>query len=213
MAATSPANIVVFKGSQTEILALVHPKAKWKEAQRMLIAQAATQHRILPQLKLQVDLQNRLCGPKTVATLERALRNVAGDNLSINNYRIRESKKAAPAGDSALIIARDLARNEVIQTTRDVVVIGSVPAESRIETMRSCFVFGTIGGTVAAGTRGGQGAVITCLEIAGGASLSVGSASAVLHLAPAGIHNHYYVASAVQGKLDVQTHILEQNPR
>ncbi len=209
MAATSPTNIVVFKGSQTEILALVHPKAKWKEAQHMLLTQAASQHHILPQLKLQVDLQNRLCGLKTLAVLERSLRNIVGNNLSIGNYRVRESKKPAAPGDSALIIARDLGKGELIQTTRDVVVIGSVLAGSRIETLRSCFVFGAIKGTVAAGTRGIQDAVITCLEIAGGASLSIGTTSAVLHLAPAGMHSHYYVARAVQGKLDVQTHSLE----
>ncbi|MCE5192968.1 MAG: septum site-determining protein MinC [Candidatus Cryosericum sp.] len=209
MAATSATPIVVFKGSQTELLALVHPKAKWKEAQHMLLTQTAAQHRILPQLKLQVDLQNRLCGPKTLGVLERALRTIVGDNLSISNYRIRESKKPAAAGDSAMIIAHDLAQGEVIQTTRDVVVIGSVLAGSRIETLRSCFVFGAVKGTVAAGIRGNQDAVIACLEIAGGASLSIGTTSAVLHLAPVGMRNHYYVARAVQGKLDVQPHILE----
>jgi len=89
-----------------------------------------------------VDLQNRLCGPKTLGVLERALRTIVGDNLSISNYRMRESKKPAAASDSAMIIAHDLAQGEVIQTTRDVVVIGSVLAGSRIETLRSCFVFG-----------------------------------------------------------------------
>jgi septum formation inhibitor MinC len=209
MAAISPTNTVVFKGSQTEIVALVNPKAKWKEAQRVLLTQAAQQHHILPQLKLQVDLQNRMCGPKTLTALERALRKVVGDNLSIVNYRIRESKKPAVSSDSTLIIAHDLAKGELIQTTSNVVVIGSVLAGSRIETMRSCFVFGSIKGTVAAGTHGVQDAVITCLEIAGGASLSIGTTSAVLHLAPVGMRNHYYVASAVQGKLEVQTRVVE----
>lgn len=209
MAAINPTNTVVFKGSQTEIVALVNPKAKWKEAQHILLTQAASQHQILPQLKLQVDLQNRICGPKTLTVLERALQKVVGDNLSIANYRIRQSRKTAVPGDSALIIAHDLGMGELIQTTRDVVVIGSVPVGSRIETMRSCFVFGSIKGTVAAGTHGIQEAVITCLDIAGGASVSIGTASAVLHLAPVGMRNHYYVASAVHGKIDIQTHTLE----
>jgi len=71
MAATSPTGIVVFKGNQTEILALVNPKAKWKEAERLLVAQASAQHHILPQLRLHVDLQNRVCGAKTIGKLER----------------------------------------------------------------------------------------------------------------------------------------------
>ena len=209
MAATSPTNTVVFKGNQTEILALVNPKAKWKEAAHVLLIQADAQHRILPQLKLQVDLQNRACGLKTLAKLEKDLRKVVGDNLGITNYRIRGSKKDAPPPETALIIARDLVRGEVIQTTKDVVVIGSVVEGSRIETMRSCFVFGAIRGTVIAGTRETQDAVITCLEVAGGASLAVGSASAVLHLAPAGMRGHYYVVNAVQGRLNVETRFLE----
>ena len=209
MAATSPTTTVVFKGNQTEILALVNPKAKWKEAEHVLIIQAAAQHHILPQLKLQVDLQNRACGLKTVARLEKELRKAVGDNLGITNYRIRESKKNAPPSETALIIARDLIRGEVIQTTKDVVVVGCVLEGSRIETMRSCFVFGAIRGTVLAGTQGIQNAVITCLEVAGGASLAVGSASAILHLTPAGIRSHYYVVSAVQGRLNVETRFLE----
>lgn len=209
MAATSPTNTVVFKGNQTEILALVNPKAKWKEAEHVLLIQAAAQHQILPQLKLQVDLQNRACGLKTLAKLEKDLRKVVGDNLGITNYRIRGSKKGAPLSETALIIARDLIRGEVIQTTKDVVVVGSVLEGSRVETMRSCFVFGAIRGTVFAGIQGIQDALITCLEVAGGASLSVGSASAILHLAPAGIRNHYYVASAAQGRLNVETRFLE----
>lgn len=209
MAATSPTNTVVFKGNQTEILALVNPKAKWKEASQVLIIQAAAQHHILPQLKLQVDLQNRACGIKTLAKLEKDLRKVVGDNLGIANYRIRESKKAAPPLETALIISRDVLNGEVIQTTKDVVVVGSVLGGSRIETMRSCFVFGAIRGTVLAGTLGIQGAVITCLEVSGGASLSIGDVSAVLHLAPAGMRSHYYVASAAQGRLNVETRFLE----
>ena len=209
MAATSPTNTVVFKGNQTEILALVNPKATWKEASHVLVVQAAAQHQILPQLKLQVDLQNRACGLKTLARLEKDLRKAVGDNLGITNYRIRESKKSTPPSETALIIARDLIRGEVIQTTKDVVVVGCVLEGSRIETMRSCFVFGAIKGTVLAGTQGIQNAVITCLEVAGGASLAVGSASAILHLTPAGIRSHYYVVSAVQGRLNVETRFLE----
>jgi len=210
MAATSSTNTVVFKGNQTEILALVNPKAKWKEAEHLLLIQAAAQHHILPQLKLQVDLQNRACGLKTLTKLEKDLRKVVGDNLGITNYRIRESKEGTPPpSETALIIAHDLIRDEVIQTTKDVVVVGSILEGSRVETMRSCFVFGTIRGTVLAGTQGTKDAVITCLEVAGGASLSVGNASAVLHLAPAGIRNHYYVASAAQGRLNVETRFLE----
>ncbi|HEY5000806.1 MAG TPA: septum site-determining protein MinC [Candidatus Cryosericum sp.] len=209
MAATSPTNIVVFKGNQTEILALVNPKAKWKEASHVLVIQAGAQHHILPQLKLQVDLQNRACGLKTLAKLEKDLRKVVGDNLGITNYRIRESKKSTPPSETALIIARDLVRGEVIQTTKDVVVVGSVLEGSRIETMRSCFVFGAIRGAVRAGTQGIQDAVITCLEVAGGASLSIGNASAILHLAPAGMRSHYYVASAAQGRLNVETRFLD----
>ncbi|MCX6063998.1 MAG: hypothetical protein NTV26_07470 [Caldiserica bacterium] len=209
MASTSPTNTVVFKGNQTEILALVNPKAKWKEAERVLLIQATAQHQILPQLKLNVDLQNRACGLKTLAKLEKDLRKAVGDNLAIGNYRVRESKKGAAPSESALIIARDLTTGEIIQTTRDVVVMGSVPEGSRIETMRSCFVFGAIRGAVLAGTRGTQSAVIACLEVAGGASLSVGDASAVLHLAPAGMRGHYYVASAAQGRLNVETRFLK----
>jgi septum formation inhibitor MinC len=209
MAATSPTATVVFKGNQTEILALVNPKAKWKEAEHVLVIQAAAQHHILPQLKLQVDLQNRACGLKTVARLEKELRKAVGDNLGITNYRIRGSKKDSPPSETALIIARDLIRGEVIQTTKDVVVVGSVLEGARIETMRSCFVFGTIRGTVLAGTQGVQNAVITCLEVFGGASLAVGNASAVLHLAPAGIRGHYYVVSSIQGRLNVETRFLE----
>src|SRR5450756_2601886 len=107
MAATSPTNTVVFKGNQTEILALVNPKAKWKEAEHVLLIQAAAQHHILPQLKLQVDLQNRACGLKTLAKLEKDLRKVVGDNLGITNYRIRGSKKDTPPSETALIIAHD----------------------------------------------------------------------------------------------------------
>ena len=209
MASTSPTNTVVFKGNQTEILALVNPKAKWKEAERVLLIQATAQHQILPQLKLNVDLQNRACGLKTLAKLEKDLRKAVGDNLAIGNYRVRESKKGAAPSESALIIARDLTTGEIIQTTRDVVVMGSVPEGSRIETMRSCFVFGAIRGAVLAGTRGTQSAVIACLEVAGGASLSVGDASAILHLAPAGMRGHYYVASAAQGRLNVETRFLK----
>lgn len=209
MAATSPTNIVVFKGNQTEILALVNPKAKWKEAEHVLLIQAAAQHHILPQLKLQVDLQNRACGLKTLAKLEKDLRKAVGENLGILNYRIRESKKSSPLPETALVITRDVTRGETIQTAKDIVVIGSILEGSRVETMRSCFVFGSIKGTVLAGTQGIQNAVITCLEVAGGASLTVGSTSAVLHLAPAGIRGHYYVASAVQGRLNVETRFLE----
>jgi len=209
MASTSPTNIVVFKGNQAEILALVNPKAKWKEAEHVLIMQATAQHQILPQLKLNVDLQNRACGLKTLARLEKGLRKAVGDNLAIGNYRVRESKKGAAPAESALIIARDVTAGEIIQTTRDVVVMGSVMEGSRIETMRSCFVFGAIRGAVVAGTRGTEGAVIACLEVAGGASLSVGDASAVLHLAPAGMRGHYYVASAAQGRLNVETRFLK----
>jgi len=209
MSATSPTNTIVFKGNQTEILALVNPKAKWKEAAHVLLTQADAQHHILPQLKLQVDLQNRACGLKTLAKLEKDLRKVVGDNLGITNYRIRGSKKNTPPSDTALIIARDLIRGELIQTTKDVVVVGSVLEGSRVETVRSCFVFGAIRGTVLAGTQGIQDAVITCLEVAGGASLSIGNASAVLHLAPAGMRGHYYVASAAQGRLNVETRFLE----
>ena len=209
MAATSPTNTVVFKGNQTEILALVNPKAKWKEAEHVLLIQAAAQHHILPQLKLQVDLQNRACGLKTLAKLEKDLRKVVGDNLGIANYRIRGSKKESPPSETALIIARDLIRGEVIQTTKDVVVVGSILEGSRVETMHSCFVFGAIRGTVIAGTQGAQNAVITCLEVAGGASLSICNASAVLHLAPAGMRSNYYVASAAQGRLNVETRFLE----
>jgi hypothetical protein len=165
----------VFKGNQTEILALVNPKAKWKEAAHVLLIQATVQHHIIPQLKLQVDLQNRACGLKTLAKLEKDLRKVVGDNLGITNYRIRGSKKGAAPSETALIIARDLIRGEVIQTT----------------------------------TQGIQDAVITCLEVAGGASLSIGNASAVLHLAPAGMRSHYYVTSAAQGRLNVETRFLE----
>jgi septum formation inhibitor MinC len=75
--------------------------------------------------------------------------------------------------------------------------------------MRSCFVFGAIRGTILAGTQGNPDALITCLEVAGGASLSVGNASAVLHLAPAGMRSHYYVASSAQGRLNVETRFLE----
>lgn len=209
MASTSPTNIVVFKGNQTEILALVNPKAKWKEAERVLLIQATAQHQILPQLKLNVDLQNRACGLKTLAKLEKDLRRAVGDNLAIGNYRVRESKKGATPSESALIIARDLTKGEIIQTTKDVVVIGSVLEGSRIETMRSCFVFGAIRGAVLADTRGTQSAIITCLEVTGGASLSIGDASAVLHLAPAGMRGHYYVASATQGRLNVETRFLK----
>jgi septum formation inhibitor MinC len=190
-------------------MALVNPKAKWKEAERVLIVQAAAQHHILPQLKLQVDLQNRACGLKTVARLEKELRKAVGDNLGITNYRIRGSKKDTPSSETALVIAHDLIKGEVIQTTKDVVVVGSVLEGSRIETMRSCFVFGAIRGTILAGTQGIQNAVITCLEVFGGASLAVGNASAVLHLAPAGIRGHYYVVSSVQGRLNVETRFLE----
>lgn len=209
MAATNPTNIVVFKGNQTEILALVNPKAKWREAERTLVVQAAAQHRILPQLKLQVDLQNRSCGLKSIATLEKNLRKAAGDNLSIGNYRIRGSKKATPTPETALVFARDLIKGEAIQTTKDVVVMGSVAEGASIETMRSCFVFGSIRGIVKAGTQGLEGACIVCLDVAGGASLSVGTSSAALHLAPAGMRNHYYVASASQGQLRVETRFLE----
>ena len=209
MAATNPTNVVVFKGNQTEILALVNPKAKWREAERTLVAQATAQHRILPQLKLQVDLQNRSCGLKSIATLEKNLRKSIGDNLGIANYRIRGSKKAATPAETALVFARDLARGEVIQTIKDVVIVGSVPEGASIETLRSCFVFGTIRGTVKAGTQGLQDAVIVCLEVAGGASLSVGTASAALHLVPAGMRSHYYVATASQGQLRVETRFLE----
>lgn len=209
MTATSPTSIVVFKGNQTEILALVNPKAKWKEVERTLTVQAAAQHRILPQLKLQVDLQNRSCGLKSIGTLEKNLRKAVGDNLSIGNYRIRGSRKTAPLAETALVFARDLVKGEMIQTTKDVVVIGSVPEGASIETMQSCFVFGSIRGTVKAGTQGLQDAIVACLDIAGGASLSVGSASAAVHLAPAGIRNHYYVASATEGKLHVETRFLE----
>jgi septum formation inhibitor MinC len=209
MAATSPTTIVVFKGNQTEILALVNPKATWKEASHVLVVQAAAQHQILPQLKLKVDLQNRACGLKTLTKLEKDLRKVVGDNLGITNYRIRESKKSTPQPETALVIARDIIKGEVIQTTKDVVVIGSVLEGSRVETMHSCFVFGAIRGTVLAGTQGTPDALITCLEVAGGASLSVGKASAVLHLAPAGMRSHYYVASAAQGRLNVETRFLE----
>ncbi|HWQ21764.1 MAG TPA: septum site-determining protein MinC, partial [Clostridia bacterium] len=170
---------------------------------------AAAQHHILPQLRLQVDLQNRACGLKTLAKLEKDLRKVVGDNLGIANYRIRGSKKETPPTETALIIARDLARGEVLQTTKDVVVIGSIPEGSRVETMHSCFVFGSIRGTVIAGTQGIQNAIITCLEVAGGASLSISGASAIIHLAPAGMRSHYYVVSAVQGRLNVETRFLE----
>ena len=209
MAATNPGNSVIFKGNQSEILALVNPKAKWKEAERTLVAQAAAQHRILPQLRLVVDLQNRSCGLKSVATLEKELRKAVGDNLSIGNYRVRASAKNVSGADSALILARDLAATEIIQTTKDVVVIGSVPEGAHIETVQSCFIFGTIRGAVRAGTRGKEGATIVCLDIAGGASLCVGTASAVLHVAPAGMRGHYYVATASQGQLRVQTHFVE----
>jgi septum formation inhibitor MinC len=209
MAATSPTNIVVFKGNQTEILALVNPKAKWKEAEHTLVLQAAAQHRILPQLKLRVDLQNRSCGLKSIATLEKDLRKVVGDNLGIDNYRIRTPKKSTPAAETALVFTRDLIKGEVIQTTKDVVVVGSILEGASVETMRSCFVFGSIRGVVKAGTQGLQDATIVCLDVAGGASLSVGSASAALHLAPAGMRNHYYVASASQGQLRVATRFLE----
>ncbi len=209
MAATNPGNSVIFKGNQSEILALVNPKAKWKEAERTLVAQAAAQHRILPQLRLVVDLQNRSCGLKSVATLEKELRKAVGDNLSIGNYRVRASAKNVSGADSALILARDLAATEIIQTTKDVVVIGSVPEGAHIETVQSCFIFGTIRGTVRAGTKGKEGAIIACLDIAGGASLCVGTASAVLHIAPAGMRGHYYVATASQGQLRVQTHFVE----
>jgi len=209
MAATSPTNTVVFKGNQTEILALVNPKAKWKDAEHVLRIQVAAQHHILPQLKLQVDLQNRACGLKTLAKLEKDLRKLVGDNLGITNYRIRGSKKGISPSETVLIIAHDLMNSEVIQTTKDVVVIGSVLEGSRVETMRSCFVFGTIRGTVVAGIQGMRDATITCLDVAGGASLAVSSASAVLHLAPAGIHGHYYVVTAVQDQLNVETRFLE----
>jgi septum formation inhibitor MinC len=209
MAATSPTNVVVFKGNQSALLALVNPKAKWKEAERTLVVQAAAQHRILPQLKLQVDLQNRSCGLKSLTTLEKNLRKIVGDNLAIDNYRIRGSKKSAPPGETALVLVRDLARGETIQTTRDVIVVGSILEGACVETMQSCFVFGSIQGTVKAGTREPQDAAIVCLDIAGGASLSVGDASAMLHLAPAGMRNHYYVATASQGQLHIETRFLE----
>ncbi|MHB8071001.1 MAG: septum site-determining protein MinC [Candidatus Cryosericum sp.] len=209
MAATSPTSIVVFKGNQTEILALVNPKAKWKEAERTLVVQAAAQHRILPQLKLQVDLQNRSCGLKSIATLEKNLRKSVGDNLGIGNYRIRASKKATPASETALVLVRDLVKGEAIQTTKDVIVVGSILEGASVETLRSCFVFGSIRGVVKAGTQGLQEATIVCVDVAGGASLSVGSASAALHLAPAGMRNHYYVATASQGQLRVETRFLE----
>jgi len=209
MAATSPTNIVVFKGNQTEILALVNPKAKWKEAERTLVTQAAAQHRILPQLKLQVDLQNRSCGLKSISTLEKNLRKSVGDNLGITNYRVRSSKKTAPAAETALVFTRDLAKGEAIQTTKDVVIVGSIPEGASIETLRSCFVFGSIRGIVRAGTQGLPEATIVCLDVVGGASLSVGTASAALHLAPAGMRGHYYVATASQGQLRVETRFLE----
>ncbi len=205
MASTNPASAVIFKGTQTEILALVNPKATWKDAQRTLLAQVVAQHHIFPQLKLQVDLQNRACGLKTLTKLEKDLRKTVGDNLGISNYRIRVSKKEIPPAETALVLTRDLAANEVVQTTRDIVVVGSVPETARIETLRSCFVFGTIKGRVQAAAD----AVIVCLEVAGGASLSIGKATAVLHLIPAGIRHHYYVVSAIHDQLHVDTRFLE----
>jgi len=209
MAATSPTGIVVFKGNQTEILALVNPKAKWKEAERLLVAQASAQHHILPQLRLHVDLQNRVCGAKTIGKLEKDLRAVAGDNLGIDNYRVRAARKDSVPAETALLINRNMKSGELLQSTKDVIILGSVPEDARVETMRSCFVFGSIGGTVLAGVRNTGEAVIACLEVAGGAHLSIGSASAVLHLAPGGIHSRYYVISAAHGQVNVDTRTLD----
>ncbi|MEN6551056.1 MAG: septum site-determining protein MinC [Candidatus Cryosericum sp.] len=209
MAATSPTGIVVFKGNQTEILALVNPKAKWREAERLLVAQASAQHHILPQLRLHVDLQNRVCGAKTISKLEKDLRAVAGDNLGIDNYRVRAARKDSVPAETALLVNRNMKAGELLQTTKDVIILGSVPEGARIETMRSCFVFGSISGTVLAGVRGSGDAIIVCLEVAGGARLSIGTASAVLHLAPGGMRSRTYVISAAHGQVNVDTRILD----
>ncbi len=210
MASTNATSTVIFKGTQTEILALVNPKAKWKDVQQTLLSQVATQHHIFPQLKLQIDFQNRVCGLKTLTKLEKDLRKIAGDKLGITNYRIRASRKeTAASSETALVLVRDLADNETIQTTKDVMIVGSIPESARVETPRSCFVFGTIRGKVLAGSQGGVDAVIVCLETASGASLAIGKAAAVLHLAPSSMRPHYYIAHADQGQLRLDTRFLE----
>lgn len=208
MASTSPTSVVVFKGSQTEILALVNPKSKWREVQQALLAQVPIQHRILPQLRLRLDLQFRACGAKTLAKLEKDLRKLVGDNVGIMNYRIRDSRKAPATPDTAAIFLNDLAPNATVQTTKDVVIVGSVPEGARVETAGSCFVFGSIRGTVEAGKRSTT-AVITCLEVGSGASVAVSGSTSVLHLVPPSAHRHVYVLRSEQNQLIVETRPLD----